>query len=149
MIAIRTATSADIPQMVALLKALFAIEADFDFDAEKQTRGLNLLLDSAKDTILVAVPLLDGNKVLGLCTVQTLISTAEGGPVGLLEDLIVAVDFRNQGIATRLVAAAVYWAECRGLKRLQLLADKNNGSALSFYQKQGWQATQLVCLRKH
>jgi ribosomal protein S18 acetylase RimI-like enzyme len=148
MIRIRAATPADIPQLVELLKALFAIEADFDFDPDKQTRGLNLLLDSEKDTLLVAVPLLGDNKVLGLCTVQTLISTAEGGPVGLLEDLVVAADFRKQGIATKLLAEAVAWAESQGLKRLQLLADKNNESALSFYQKQGWQATQLVCLRK-
>ena len=148
MIAIRTATPADIPQLVALLKALFAIEADFDFDPDKQTRGLNLLLDSPKDRIFVAVSLKDNNKVLGLCTVQTVISTAEGGPVGLLEDLVVAADFRKLGIATKLLTEAVFWAECQGLKRLQLLADKNNGPALSFYQKQGWQATQLVCLRK-
>jgi len=83
-----------------------------------------------------------------MCTVQTLISTAEGGPVGLLEDLIVAADFRNQGIAAKLVAEAVNWAECQSLKRLQLLADKNNLPALNFYKKQGWQPTQLVCLRK-
>ena len=147
MIRIRTATPADIPQLVALLKALFAIEADFEFDADKQTSGLNLLLASAKNRIFVAVSLKD-NKVLGLCTLQMLISTAEGGRVGLLEDLVVAADFRKQGIATKLLAEAVSWAESQGLKRLQLLADKNNGSALSFYQKQGWQATQLVCLRK-
>ena len=147
MVTIRTATPADIPQLVALLKALFAIEADFDFDQDKQTRGLNLLLDSEKDRIFVAESLKD-NKVLGLCTVQTLISTAEGGPVGLLEDLVVAANYRNQGIAARLVAEAVSWAECRGLKRLQLLADKNNGPALSFYQKQGWQSTQLLGFRK-
>ena len=85
MFTIRTATSADIPQLVALLNALFAIEADFYFDPDKQTHGLNLLLASAKDRIFVAASLKD-NKVLGLCTVQTLISTAEGGPVGLLED---------------------------------------------------------------
>ena len=147
MVAIRTATSTDIPQLVALLKALFAIEADFEFDADKQTRGLNLLLNSEKDRVLVAVSL-DDSQVLGLCTVQTLISTAEGGRVGWLEDLVVAADFRKQGIATKLLAEAVSWAECQGLKRLQLLADKNNGSALDFYQKQGWHATQLVCLRK-
>lgn len=147
MFTIRTATSADIPQLVALLNALFAIEADFDFDPDKQTRGLNLLLDSAKDRVFVAISLKE-NKVLGLCTVQTLISTAEGGPVGLLEDLIVAADFRHQGIGAKLLAEAANWAECQGLKRLQLLADKNNGAALDFYQKQGWQATQLVCLRK-
>ena len=66
----------------------------------------------------------------------------------MLEDLIVAADFRNQGIGSKLVAEAVYWAQCQGLKRLQLLADKNNLPALDFYQKQGWESTQLVCLRK-
>jgi len=147
MITIRTAKPSDIPQLVELLKDLFTIEADFDFDQDKQACGLNLLLKSEKGCILVA-HFLNDDKVLGMCTIQTLISTAEGGPVGLLEDLIVAADFRNQGIASKLVAEAVYWAECQGLKRLQLLADKNNLPALNFYQKQGWQSTQLVCLRK-
>ena len=147
MITLRKAKPTDIPELVELLKELFSIEADFDFDPEKQACGLNLLLDSEKDCILVAERLSD-NRILGMCTVQTLISTAEGGPVGLLEDLIVAADFRNQGIASKLVAEAVNWANCQGLKRLQLLADKNNHPALNFYHKQGWQSTQLVCLRK-
>ena len=147
MITIRTAKPSDIAQLVELLKELFTIEADFDFDQEKQACGLNLLLNSEKDCILVA-ELPGDNKVLGMCTVQTLISTAEGGTVGLLEDLIIAASFRHQGIGTKLLAEAVNWAECRGLKRLQLLADKNNLSALNFYQKQGWESTQLVCLRK-
>jgi ribosomal protein S18 acetylase RimI-like enzyme len=147
MITIRTAKPSDIPQLVGLLKELFTIEADFNFDSEKQAFGLNLLLTSDKDFILVA-ELLHGKKVLGMCTVQTLISTAEGGPVGLLEDLVVAADSRHQGVGAKLLTEAVNWAECQGLKRLQLLADKNNLPALNFYQKQGWQSTQLVCLRK-
>lgn len=147
MITIRTAKPSDIPQLVELLKALFTIEADFDFDADKQAHGLNLLLNSDKDCILVA-ELLNDNKVLGMCTVQTLISTAEGGQVGLLEDLVVAADFRHQGVGAKLLAEAIGWADCHGLKRLQLLADKNNLPALKFYQKQGWESTQLVCLRK-
>jgi ribosomal protein S18 acetylase RimI-like enzyme len=148
MITIRTAKPSDIPELVDLLKELFSIEADFNFDPEKQACGLNLLLNSEKDCILVAERLTD-NKVLGMCTVQTLISTAEGGTVGLLEDLAVAADFRHQGIGAKLLAEAVYWAECQGLKRLQLLADKNNLPALDFYQKRGWESTQLVCLRKN
>jgi ribosomal protein S18 acetylase RimI-like enzyme len=147
MITVRTAKPSDIPQLVALLNALFSIEADFAFDQNKQARGLTLLLKSEKACILVA-QLPSDNKILGMCTVQTLLSTAEGGEVGLLEDLIVAADFRRQGLAAKLVAGAVDWAEVKGLKRLQLLADKNNRSALAFYEKQGWQSTQLVCLRK-
>ncbi len=147
MITIRTAKPSDIPELVKLLKELFTIEEDFDFDQKKQRRGLNLLLNSEKDCIIVAQLFNDG-KVLGMCTVQTLISTAEGGQVGLLEDLIVAADFRHQGIGAKLLAGAVNWADRRGLTRLQLLADKNNRPALGFYEKQGWESTQLVCLRK-
>jgi ribosomal protein S18 acetylase RimI-like enzyme len=147
MISIRAALSSDIAQLVALLQELFIIEKDFVFDAVKQTNGLGLLLKSDKDCILVAESSND-NKVVGMCTIQTLTSTAEGGQVGLLEDLVVTSGFRHQGIGSKLLSEAVYWAECQGLKRLQLLADKNNQPALGFYQKQGWQSTELVCLRK-
>ena len=147
MITIRIAKPSDIPQLVELLNALFTIEADFNFDQDKQACGLGLLLNSDKNCILVA-ELLGERRVLGMCTVQTLISTAEGGMVGLLEDMVVAADFRHRGIGVKLLAEAVGWAECHGLKRLQLLADKNNLSALSFYEKQGWESTQLICLRK-
>ncbi len=147
MINIRTAKPDDVPQLVALLKALFAIEADFDFDPDKQTQGLQLLLKSDRACILVAESSDDKN-LRGMCSIQILISTAEGGAVGLLEDLVVAADFRNQGIGQKLLAEAVYWAERQGLKRLQLLADKNNLPALEFYKRQDWQSTQLVCLKR-
>ena len=81
MITIRTAKPSDIPQLVELLNALFTIEADFNFDQDKQACGLGLLLNSDKNCILVA-ELLGERRVLGMCTVQTLISTAEGGLVG-------------------------------------------------------------------
>ena len=147
MINIRTAKPEDVPQLVMLLKTLFAIEADFDFNADKQARGLQLLLQSDQACILVA-ELGAGNDLCAMCSLQILISTAEGGEVGLLEDLVVAADFRNQGIGAKLLAEIVDWAGQRGLKRLQLLADKNNSPALGFYERQGWQSTQLVCLTR-
>lgn len=147
MINIRTAKPGDVPQLVALLQALFAIEADFDLDPDKQAMGLQLLLKSDRACILVAESS-DDKKLRGMCSIQILISTAEGGAVGLLEDLVVAAGFRNQGIGQKLLAEAVSWAERQGLKRLQLLADKNNLPALAFYQRQGWQSTQLVCLKR-
>jgi ribosomal protein S18 acetylase RimI-like enzyme len=145
MITIRTAEPSDVAQLAALLEELFAIEADFAFDRDKQIQGLKQLLASEKDALFVAE---SDRRVVGMCSLQTLISTAEGGPVGLVEDLIVTEAFRHQGIGEKLLAATVDWAERRGLKRLQLLADKNNGPALQFYAKQAWQPTQLICLRK-
>ncbi len=148
MINIRPAKLDDVPQLVTFLKTLFAIEADFEFDQHKQSQGLQLLLKSATACILVAEESSDDGTLCGMCSIQILISTAEGGSVGLLEDLIVDAGFRNQGIGAKLLAEAVGWSERQGLTRLQLLADKHNLPALSFYQKQGWHTTQLVCLKK-
>ncbi|NOT83792.1 MAG: GNAT family N-acetyltransferase [Methylococcaceae bacterium] len=146
MIAIRLVQPADIPHLVTLLNALFTLESDFVVDADKQTRGLKLLLET--DTAGVwAAEELETLQVVGMCSVQTLISTAEGGRVGLLEDLIVATAFRQQGIATQLLAQVNQWAEERGLTRLQLLADKHNQLALDFYARKGWQVTQLINLK--
>ncbi len=146
MISIRPAKTEDVPQLVMLLKALFAIEADFDFNPDKQARGLLLLVNSDKACVLVAETI-DDKKLRGMCSLQTLISTAEGGPVGLLEDLIVSADFRHQGIATLLLAEACEWGQQQGHTRVQLLGDKNNSTALAFYARQRWQSTQLVCLK--
>jgi ribosomal protein S18 acetylase RimI-like enzyme len=71
-----------------------------------------------------------------------------GGPAGLLEDMVVSSGFRRMGIGEMLLAAAEKWAGEHGLSRLQLLADCRNESALSFYTSQGWQKTNMVCLKK-
>ncbi len=147
MIKIRSAKIEDIPQLVILLKALFNIEADFEINPDKQSRGLKLLLNNDKACVLVA-ELIDDNKILGMCSLQTFISTAEGGKVGFIEDLIVDADYRHQGIATKLLTEIFLWARQKDLTRIQLLADKTNTSALAFYEQQHWQSTQLICLKQ-
>jgi GNAT superfamily N-acetyltransferase len=83
-----------------------------------------------------------------MCTAQTLISTAEGGMVALIEDMVVDPGYQGMGIGQRLMAAIEDWAGQHGATRLQLLADRHNSQALSFYEKIGWQRTELICLRR-
>ena len=52
-----------------------------------------------------------------MCTVQTLISTAEGGPVGLVEDVIVRADYRGHGIGARLLTEAIVSEQNKELKQ--------------------------------
>ncbi len=87
-------------------------------------------------------------EVIGMCSAQTLISTAEGGIVAVVEDLVVDKRFRGLGIGRMLLESIEAWSRQSGLKRLQLLADSNNQPALHFYQQNNWQPTQLICIRK-
>lgn len=145
-IIIRQASMNDVPQMCGLLTDLFSIEADFTPDIEKQERGLRLLLeDVTRSLVLVAVK---GDEVIGMCSVQTLISTSEGSPVGLVEDVIVRSDFRERGIGTDMLSKIFEWCENRGMTRVQLLADRDNSEALDFYASRGWMNTKLICIRK-
>ena len=140
----RAARPTDVARMVGLLDLLFAIEADFRPDPARQRQGLALLLDDRRAKVLVA-ELTDG--VVGMCTGQLVVSTAEGGPALLVEDVVVDPDHRGRGIGRAMLAALADWARGRGVRRLQLLADANNGPALAFYDRLGWRATALVCWR--
>jgi len=146
-VTIRNAAHSDIDALVSLLRELFAVEADFFFDADKQRRGLLLMLDGCRKHRCVRVAEQD-NEVIGMCSAQTLISTAEGGAVALVEDLVVKTGWRGRGVGRMLLASMEDWRRERGLKRLQLLADAENEPALAFYQNNGWKRTQLICLRK-
>nr|WP_041445512.1 GNAT family N-acetyltransferase [Syntrophobotulus glycolicus] len=143
---IRKAALTDLGGMAALLKALFVIEEDFRFDEEKQKKGLALMLsDDEKNCLLVAEA---AEGVIGMCTVQILISTAEGGLAAVIEDVVVQEDYRGHGIGKALLHHAENWAMEKGVKRLQLLADLQNIKALKFYAKMNWRKTNLICLHK-
>lgn len=143
---VRPAQPADLETLVSLLRLLFAIEDDFQFDEERQQRGLALMLANPLACILVAEV---ENRVVGMCTGQLTVSTAEGGPALLMEDVVVADEFRGRGAGRLLVSAMGDWAAVQGAFRLQLLADRNNGKALAFYARLGWQTTNLICLRSY
>jgi len=143
---IRPAIAADIPALVGLLQQLFSLETDFVPDAQKQRRGLELLLQRPQQAV-VLVALLD-DEIVGMCSVQILVSTAEGGEVALVEDVVVDAGRRGEGVGSALLEALQRWGQERGLSRLQLLADRGNTPALDFYYRRGWSPTQLSAWRR-
>ncbi|MGR9115566.1 MAG: N-acetyltransferase family protein [Gammaproteobacteria bacterium] len=145
-IAIRQASMKDIDALLILLNQLFSIEHDFVFDEAKQRKGLELMLISDEGRCIWVAE--HQSSVIGMVTIQIMISTAEGNRVGLLEDLVVHDDYRKQGIGRKLLVEIETWAERQGLTRLQLLADRDNLPALSFYHNAGWSKTRLIGLRR-
>jgi GNAT superfamily N-acetyltransferase len=142
---VRAAVPADLDALVALLGELFALEADFRPDPDRQRRGLALLLeDRLRRAVFVAEV---RGEVIGMVTGQLVVSTAEGAASVWVEDMVVAEGARRAGVGRRLLRAVEQWGAARGATRLQLLADRENLPALRFYEARGWSGTRLVCLR--
>ncbi|MFA6191914.1 MAG: GNAT family N-acetyltransferase [Sulfurimonas sp.] len=139
-ITIERAKEENLKEMAELLGVLFAIESDFTIDYEKQYAGLKQLLSYEGSNLLVA---LHENHVVGMLTMQRLISSAEGSFVGQLEDLVVKDEYRKMGVASRLINKMRALAVEYGYKRIQLAADVNNENALQFYTRRGLKRTHL------
>jgi GNAT superfamily N-acetyltransferase len=137
----------DLEELVDLLKTLFAIEKDFVFNAAVQRRGLALMLEGGGDSRCLKVAEVD-QEIIGMCSAQMLISTAEGGRSALVEDLVVKTARQSGNIGSQLLQAIESWAGENGAARLQLLVDQTNLPALAFYEKRNWQRTRMICLRK-
>lgn len=133
--------------MLGLLEELFSIESDFTFNPNKSRMGLEIMIpETNKNAFFIADC---QGYIAGMCSIQTLISTAEGEMSGIIEDVVVDRKFRRKGIATQLLDAAQEWANDKGFKRLQLLADVTNRAAIDFYHANRWSKTQMICLRKY
>jgi hypothetical protein len=81
------ATDADVPALCELLGILFAQEAEFHPDLERQAAGLRAILGRPDDGRVLV--LRDGPAAVGTVSLLFLPSTALGGRVALLEDMIV------------------------------------------------------------
>jgi GNAT superfamily N-acetyltransferase len=144
---IEQATSKDIPQLVVLLTILFAQEADFSPDPEKQARGLKMIIEGpGLGAIFVAR---DKDAIVGMASLLFTVSTAEGGRTCWLEDMVVRSDRRRSGTGSRLLQRAVDYARAHSFKRITLLTDRANDGAIRFYTRHGFCQSAMTPLRLH
>jgi GNAT superfamily N-acetyltransferase len=131
--------------MVPLLGLLFDEEQDFRPNPERQAAGLEMILEHPeKGQLLVSK---EGDRVTGMVNLLFTISTAEGGKVMILEDLVVHPDFRKQGIGQALLAAAVDLAKREGCLRITLATDRINARAQALYGRFGFKLSAMTLMR--
>ena len=135
MMRIRPAKKSDIAGMSLLLTQLFSIESDFTPDEKKQAQGLSLLLDARGAHILVAE---EESRVIAMATVQILVSTAEGGHVGLIEDVVVDEAYRSRGIGRKMMEFAMAICRQQGCYKLVLSSNLQRERAHAFYENLGF-----------
>lgn len=136
----------DLEAMADLLAELFALERDFSPRRDKQLAGLRLILERPDLGRLFVLRV--AGKVAGMANALITVSTAEGGRVLLLEDVIVGREYRGGGRGRGLVEHVLEWAANQGMTRVTLLADRANMPALGFYERLGFETSNMTVLRR-
>lgn len=135
----------DLPQLADLLADLFSHEADFRPDHDKQMRGLQLILEQPNRGRIFVMKA--GDRIIGMVNLLITISTAEGGFVLLLEDLVIHQDHRGRGFGEQMLKYAVDYAKKKNFVRITLLTDRIDDPSRRFFRKHGFNESEMIPMR--
>jgi N-acetylglutamate synthase-like GNAT family acetyltransferase len=143
---IEPATIEDLPALTELVMELFAKSGDFSPNRDTQERGLRLILEQPnRGRVFV---LRNDHRIFGMVNLLFTISTAMGGFVILMEDVVVHPDHRGQGYGAMLVDHVVEFAKAKHFKRITLLTDKISAESQNFFLKHGFEYSNMIPMRR-
>lgn len=142
---IRIATNNDLDELVGLLNELFTQDIEFEPNDEIQKSGLEKIVCNPEIGEILVLRM--NNKVIGMVSLLYSISTALGGKVAILEDMIIDKNYRNKGFGKQLLQEAINFSVKRNCLRITLLTDFNNDIAIHFYKGFGFKKSDMIPLR--
>jgi N-acetylglutamate synthase-like GNAT family acetyltransferase len=144
-VVIEPATAEDLDDLSTLLGELFSQEEDFRPDKEKQLRGLRLIIEQPnRGRVFV---LRRDRVIVAMINLLFTISTAEGGFVLLLEDLVVHDKYRDQGYGSMLLEYAINFAKQKNFLRITLLTDRPEIRSQNFFKRHGFTESHMLPMR--
>ena len=135
----------DIPELCDLLNYLFEQEAEFKPSRSLQINGLRQIINNNKSGIIFVLK--KDEKIIGMVSLLFTVSTALGGIVVLLEDMVVTPSQRGNGYGSQLLRSAIDYANRKGCKRITLLTDNTNKRAQKFYASHGFTLSGMSPMR--
>ena len=144
-IVIEPATEADLDELSGMLGELFAQESDFCPDKDKQLRGLRLIFEQpSRGRVFV---LRREGAIVGMINLLFTISTAEGGFVILLEDLVVHTEYQGKGYGSKLLQHAIDFARQKNFLRITLVTDRPENVAQELVRRHGFVESSMIPMR--
>ena len=123
-----------------------ARKAIFAPNQKKQLRGLRLIFEQPQPRTCAFVLRRD-RKIVGMINLLFTISTAEGGFVILLEDLVIHKEHRGHGFGSMLLDYAIEFARQKNFRRITLLTDRPELRSQSFFRKHGFHESPMLPMR--
>ncbi|MBA3652472.1 MAG: GNAT family N-acetyltransferase [Chthoniobacterales bacterium] len=124
------------PTQIPAVSCLFAMqlaEHAVERSQTELTAGLTTLLaEPAQGFVFVAVA---GEKPIGVAYVARILSLEHGGWSGWLDELYARPEWRNRGVGSALLAAAIAAATEREWAALDLEVDTDHRRVISLYQR--------------
>jgi GNAT superfamily N-acetyltransferase len=144
-VVIEPATEADLDELSQMLGDLFAQEGDFRPDKDKQLRGLRLIFEQpSRGRVFV---LRRNGAIVGMINLLFTISTAEGGFVIVLEDLVIQKEYQGKGYGTKLLQHAIDFAKQKNFLRITLLTDRPENVAQEFFRHHDFVESSMIPMR--
>lgn len=143
---VEPATIEDLPELVELVMDLFRLQGEYQPDPAAQERGLALILEQpSRGRIFV---LRNGHRIIGMVNLLFTISTAMGGFVIQMEDVIIHPDHRGQGFGGKLLEHVVDFARQKDFLRITILTDKISAESQNFFRKFGFEYSNMIPMRR-
>lgn len=144
-VVIEPATEHDLDELSGLLGELFSHESDFRPNKEKQLRGLRLIFEQPnRGRVFV---LRRDNAIVGMINLLFTISTAEGGFVIVLEDLVIHEGYRGKGYGSMLLKHAMDFAKQKNFLRITLLTDRPELRSQELFRRHGFHESSMMPMR--
>ncbi|GAA5116885.1 GNAT family N-acetyltransferase [Luteolibacter yonseiensis] len=143
---VEPATIEDLPALTELVMNLFDASGDFTPDRAVQERGLQLILEQPNRGRIFVVR--NHDSIFGMVNLLFTISTARGGFVILMEDVVIHPDHRGQGYGTMLLDYVQDFAKKKHFKRITLLTDRISAESQEFFKKRGFEHSNMIPMRR-
>ncbi|MCW1886983.1 GNAT family N-acetyltransferase [Luteolibacter flavescens] len=141
-----TATIEDLQGLTDLVMDLFSESDEFTSNHDVQERGLALILEQPSRGRIFVVR--NETRIIGMVNLLFTISTAMGGFVILMEDVIVHPAHRGQGYGSMLLDHVIEFAKQKDFKRITLLTDKISAESQNFFRKNGFEYSNMIPMRR-
>lgn len=144
-VVIEPATFEDLDELSGLLGELFSHESDFRPDKKKQLHGLRLIFEEPnRGRVFV---LRRDRTIVGMINLLFTISTAEGGFVIVLEDLVIHESYRGKGYGSMLLKYAIDFAKQKNFLRITLLTDRPEIQSQELFRRFGFFESSMIPMR--